>query len=155
MSNCPEICHDEYKCQKKCGKKKCECVRNTRCDKEKSCKKWGPKKFPCDLPCSNKETIKILKVHVKHNENDCRPWADQATVYDPLAAFEKCAKPPCLHNLPPCDCECPAKKCPKKCEESSSSSSSSEECECHVVPARPLCEDCTEDCSCNHNRSHH
>lgn len=155
MSDCPKLCHDEYKCVENGGRKKCACVRNTQCDKQKHHKKSGPKTFPCDLPCSNREVIKALKVRVKHNEHDCRPWADHSTIYDPLAAFEKCAKPPCLHNLPTCDSECPMKKCHQKCEESSSSSSSSEECECHVVPARPLCADCTVESSCTSSSSSH
>lgn len=140
---CPKVCHDKKQCVKECSGKKCVCVRNTDCDKKKKdCKKCKGVKYPCDMPCDGRKVIDMLEVHVCVGSNDCRPWCDTSKIYDPLAAFEKCAKPPCLHNLPPCDCACPMKKCHKSC--SSSSSSSSEECECYVVPSRKICEECTD-----------
>jgi hypothetical protein len=144
MSNCkecPKICHDKKACVEECGCKKCGCVRNTDCDKVNECKERGPRMFPCELPCDPNEVMNTLKVHIAGVEHDCRPWATHSGVYDPLKAFHKCAKPPCLHGLPPCGEACPARCC-QGCQPSCTSSSKSSVCECHVNPGYKICPNC-------------
>ena len=144
---CPKVCHDKRACVKDCsGHKKCGCVRNSDCDHSKSHHKRGPKVFACDLPCNNCKIMDMLKVDQCCVENSCKPWISHSKVYDPLMAFERCAKPACLHNLAPCDEQCPARQC-ESSSSSCSSSSSSSVCECVVVKKEKVCKGCSSSSS--------
>lgn len=142
-SDCPSIKHDRRECVTDCsGKKECGCVIADVSKSEK--KKRKTKTFPCDIPCSPDKAIKMLKVRREANDHtyDCKPWIDNSVTYDPLKAFEKCAKPPCLANLPPCKGDCLPKNC-RRCYSSSSSSSSSSDEEIHIkIPRRKVCPTC-------------
>lgn len=151
---CPKVCHDKKACVEKCGNKKCGCIRNTDCDKVPPHKKRGPKVFTCELPCDPNKVMDMLKEHNDYAIHDCRPWAAKSGTYDPLKAFHRCVKPPCLHNLPPCGENCPVRRCERCCESSTcESSSSSSVCECHVNPGHKVCPDCESTTSCTSSTS--